>query len=218
MCVIDIREVSKSFRDAVILKDVNIQIKQGEIVGIVGRNGSGKTVLLKLICGLLLPTTGTVQVFGKQLGKDRDFPVDTGLLIETPDFLPYQTAYQSLRSLALIRRQVGKEEIKAVLRQVGLDPESRKPVGKYSLGMRQRLGIAQALLEQPKLLLLDEPMNGLDAAGAEEMRRLFRSLKENGTTIVLATHIREDIDGLCERVYRIDNAVLMEERIDTSSS
>ncbi len=208
MCVIDVRDVSKQFKDAVVLDHVNLRIEQGVIVGIVGRNGSGKTVLLKLICGLLQPTSGTVIVHGGQLGKRRDFPTDTGLLIETPEFLPYQTAYQSLYALSLIRKKTGKEEIKAVLRQVGLDPESRKPVGKYSLGMRQRLGIAQALMERPKLLLLDEPMNGLDSAGAEELRQLFRSLREQGTTIVLATHIKEDIEGLCERVYRIENGRL----------
>ena len=208
MSVIDVRDVSKQFRDTVVLDHVNFQVEQGEIVGIVGRNGSGKTVLLKLICGLLQPTSGTVTVHGEQLGKKRDFPADTGVLIETPEFLPYQTAYKSLYALSLIRKKTGKEEIKAVLRQVGLDPESRKPVGKYSLGMRQRLGIAQALLDQPKLLLLDEPMNGLDSAGAEELRQLFRSLREQGTTIVLATHIKEDIEGLCEQVYRIENGRL----------
>ena len=208
MCIIDVHDVSKQFRDALVLDHVNLRVEQGTIVGIIGRNGSGKTVLLKLMCGLLRPTSGTVTVFGEQLGKQRDFSADTGLLIETPEFLPYQSAYQSLYALSLIRRKVGKEEIKAVLRQVGLDPESRKPVGKYSLGMRQRLGIAQALMEQPKLLLLDEPMNGLDSAGAEDFRQLFRCLREQGTTIVLATHIREDIEGLCERVYQIENGRL----------
>ena len=208
MCIIDVHDVSKQFKDALVLDHVNLQVEQGTIIGIIGRNGSGKTVLLKLMCGLLRPTSGTVTVLGEQLGKQRDFSADTGLLIETPEFLPYQSAYQSLYALSLIRRKVGKEEIKAVLQQVGLDPESRKPVGKYSLGMRQRLGIAQALVEHPKLLLLDEPMNGLDSTGAEDFRQLFRHLREQGTTIVLATHIKEDIEGLCEHVYQIENGRL----------
>ena len=210
MAVIEVRGVSKRFRDAVILEQVDLTVEAGQLIGIVGRNGSGKTVLLKLLSGLLLPSEGTVTVLGAQLGRDRDFSDDTGLLIETPEFLPYQTAYQALSALALIRRRADKAQCKATLRLVGLDPDSRKPVGKFSLGMRQRLGIVQAILEQPKLLLLDEPMNGLDSGGAEEMRALFRRLQAAGTTIVLATHIREDIDGLCDTVYRIEDARLTE--------
>lgn len=216
--IIQLDCVKKTFKEKTVLHETSLSLLPGKIYGFVGKNGSGKTVLLKLICGLLRPTSGIVTVNGAQLGKDCDFAPDVGVLIETPSFISYESGFRNLKDLAAIRKQITSEDVRTAIRAVGLDDTDKKWVGKYSLGMRQRLGIAQAIMEHPSLLILDEPMNGLDAAGAEEMRRLFRSLKENGTTIVLATHIREDIDGLCERVYRIDNAVLMEERIDTSSS
>lgn len=208
MSVITLKDVTKSFGDSVVLNHVNLTVEEGAIVGIIGRNGSGKTILLKIICGLMLPTSGSVCVHGERIGTDRDFPSSTGTLIEMPEFIPYQTAYKNLYALSLIARKVGKEEIKDVIRRVGLDPESNKPVGKFSLGMRQRLGIAQAIMEQPKLLLLDEPMNGLDKAGVKDMRAMFSRLRDEGKTILLASHIAEDIDLLCDSVYEIDNGIV----------
>lgn len=208
MSVVILKDITKSFGEAVVLNQVNLTVEEGAIIGIIGRNGSGKTILLKIICGLMLPTSGSVSVHGERIGIDRDFPANTGALIETPEFVPYQTAYQNLYSLSLITRKTNKEEIKDVIRQVGLDPESRKPVGKFSLGMRQRLGIAQAILDRPKLLLLDEPMNGLDKTGVKDMRALFSRLRDEGKTILLASHIAEDIDLLCDRVYEIDNGIV----------
>lgn len=204
MEILHLEQVTKRFKEKTVLQETNLCLEAGKIYGFVGRNGSGKTVLFKLICGLLMPTTGTVTVQGKQLGKDCDFAPDVGVLIETPSFISYESGYRNLRDLAAIRKKITPEEVRAAIRSVGLDDTDKKWVGKYSLGMRQRLGIAQAIMEHPSLLILDEPMNGLDASGVEEMRRLFLSLRDNGTTILLASHATEDIDLLCDTVYEVD--------------
>ena len=208
--MITLENVSKSFKEKTVLLKTNLTIEKGKITGFVGRNGSGKTVLFKLICGLLRPTTGTVTVQGKQLGKDCDFAPDVGVLIETPSFISYESGFRNLRDLAAIRKKIGPEEVRAAIRSVGLDDTDKKWVGKYSLGMRQRLGIAQAIMEHPALLILDEPMNGLDRGGVEEMRKLFGSLRDNGTTILLASHAAEDIDLLCDKVYEVSDGIVTE--------
>ena len=190
---IEVQNVVKRFRDQVVLKNVSISFEKGKIHGIVGRNGSGKTVLFKCICGLMHPEEGVILVNGKRVGRDVDMPEDIGAIIEAPGFLPNYSGYKNLRFLANIRRKIGKEEILNVLKTVGLDPESRKHVGKYSLGMRQRLGIAQAIMEDPEILILDEPMNGLDNAGVQDIRALLLELKAQGKTILLASHNHEDI-------------------------
>ena len=182
---IEVQNVVKRFRDQVVLKNVSISFEKGQIHGIVGRNGSGKTVLFKCICGLMHPEEGVILVNGKRVGRDVDMPEDIGAIIEAPGFLPNYSGYKNLRFLANIRRKIGKEEILSVLKTVGLDPESRKHVGKYSLGMRQRLGIAQAIMEDPEILILDEPMNGLDNAGVQDIRALLLELKAQGKTILL---------------------------------
>ena len=200
MSVVTLKDVSKSFGDLAVLNHVNLTVTSGTIVGIIGRNGSGKTILLKIICGLMLPNSGSVYVHGEKIGTDRDFPASTGVLIEMPEFIPYQTAYKNLYALSLITQKTGKAEIKDVIKQVGLDPESSKPVGKYSLGMRQRLGIAQAIMEHPKLLLLDEPTSALDEKTA---RQLMTNLKNysaaEGITMVAVSHSRELADTFADR-------------------
>ena len=208
MNLVEVKGVSKQFKNQTALKETTISFEEGKIHGIVGMNGSGKTVFLKLLCGLLCPTTGTITVSGKVLGKDRDFAPNTGILIETPSFLPYKSGMGNLWDLASIQHIVGKEKIVETMRTVGLDPASKKWVGKYSLGMRQRLGIAQAIMEEPSLLLLDEPMNGLDKRGCEDMRTLFSGLRNAGKTIILASHIAEDIQVLCDTVCEMENGVL----------
>lgn len=191
------------------MKNVSISFEKGQIHGIVGRNGSGKTVLFKCICGLMHPEEGVIFVNGKRVGRDVDMPEDIGAIIEAPGFLPNYSGYKNLRFLANIRRKIGKEEILNVLKTVGLDPESRKHVGKYSLGMRQRLGIAQAIMEDPEILILDEPMNGLDNAGVQDIRALLLELKAQGKTILLASHNHEDIAALCDTVHEMDGGVLL---------
>ena len=205
---IEVQNVVKRFRDQVVLKNVSISFEKGQIHGIVGRNGSGKTVLFKCICGLMHPEEGVILVNGKRVGRDVDMPEDIGAIIEAPGFLPNYSGYKNLRFLANIRRKIGKEKIVNVLKTVGLDPESRKHVGKYSLGMRQRLGIAQAIMEDPEILILDEPMNGLDNAGVQDIRALLLKLKEQGKTILLASHNHEDIAALCDTVHEMDGGVL----------
>ena len=205
---IEVQNVVKRFRDQVVLKNVSISFEKGQIHGIVGRNGSGKTVLFKCICGLMHPEEGVILVNGKRVGRDVDMPEDIGAIIEAPGFLPNYSGYKNLRFLANIRRKIGKEEILNVLKTVGLDPESRKHVGKYSLGMRQRLGIAQAIMEDPEILILAEPMNGLDNAGVQDIRALLLELKAQGKTILLASHNHEDIAALCDTVHEMDGGVL----------
>lgn len=205
---IEVQNVVKRFRDQVVLKNVSISFEKGKIHGIVGRNGSGKTVLFKCICGLMHPEEGVILVNGKRVGRDVDMPEDIGAIIEAPGFLPNYSGYKNLRFLANIRRKIGKEEILNVLKTVGLDPESRKHVGKYSLGMRQRLGITQAIMEDPEILILDEPMNGLDNAGVQDIRALLLELKAQGKTILLASHNHEDIAALCDTVHEMDGGVL----------
>ena len=205
---IELIHVTKKFGQELVLKEVNLTLEQGRVYGIIGNNGSGKTVLMKCICGFLIPTTGLIQVFGSSSGQDVDFPESLGVIIETPGFLTNLTGRKNLEILAGMRRKIGPVEIQQVLEKVGLDPALKKPVANYSLGMRQRLGIAQAIMEDPKLLILDEPFNGLDKHGVGEIRKLLLELKEEGKTILLASHNEEDIRILCDEVYEMDGGVL----------
>lgn len=205
---IRVEGVYKRFGTDTVLNNVSRSFERGRIHGIVGNNGSGKTVLMKCICGFLIPTEGEVIVNGKRVGKDVDFPPGLGLIIETPGFLPNVTGMKNLEILASLNKKIGLEEIAAAIRRVGLDPLMKKPVGKYSLGMRQRLGIAQAIMEDPTLLILDEPLNGLDKRGVREMRQLIKGLKEQGKTILLASHNQGDIDELCDTVCEMDAGVM----------
>ena len=201
---IRIENVTKKFGSYAALDGISLSFEKGKIHGMIGRNGSGKTVLFKCICGFLRVDDGAVLVDGKQIGKEIEAPESIGAIIETPGFLPGYSARQNLQFLAGIRRKIGKKEIDEAIRKVGLDPEAKKHVGKYSLGMRQRLGIAQTIMEEPSLLILDEPMNGLDNQGVQEMRQLFLKLKEEGKTILLASHNREDIAALCDTTVEIE--------------
>ena len=213
---IELIDLCKTFGQDQVLKHMTRTFEAGKIHGVVGNNGSGKTVMFKCICGFLQPTSGKVFVQGKQIGKDADFPDDLGLIIETPGFLPQLSGLRNLEILASLKRRSGLKEVASVIRRVGLDPMSTKPVGKYSLGMRQRLGIAQAIMEDPSLLILDEPMNGLDKHGVAEMRALFQSLATDGRTILLASHNIGDIDALCDTVCEMDAGVMTmirEERV-----
>ena len=205
---IRVEGVYKRFGTDTVLKDVSRSFERGRIHGIVGNNGSGKTVLMKCICGFLIPDSGSITVNGERVGVDVDFPRDMGLIIETPGFLPNVTGMKNLEILASLNKKIGLEQIAAAIRRVGLDPLMKKPVGKYSLGMRQRLGIAQAIMEDPALLILDEPLNGLDKHGVREMRQLIKGLKEQGKTILLASHNQGDIDELCDTVCEMDAGVM----------
>lgn len=206
--MIEVEHLSKSFREQSVLKDINVVFEQGKIYGIIGRNGSGKSMLFKCICGLIRPTQGRVLICGREIGKDMDMAPDTGMLIEGTGFLANYNAYRNLKFLTDIRRKIGKQQILDALKIVGLEGEGKKKVGKFSMGMKQRLGIAQAIVEEQKILILDEPMNGLDHQGVEEMRKLLLTLKEQGRTILVASHNKEDIQILCDKVYEMDNGKL----------
>ncbi|MDE7022271.1 MAG: ABC transporter ATP-binding protein [Lachnospiraceae bacterium] len=203
-----VENVTKVFGSQEVLKTVCVQFEMGKIYGIVGRNGSGKTVLLKCICGLLCPQAGTVTVGGKVVGKDVDYPENIGFIIETPGFLPRYTGLKNLKYLASVRGKVQEDEIRKYMELVGLNPDDKKHVGNYSLGMKQRLGIAQALMENPDILILDEPMNALDNNGVEEMRSVLLKMKKQGKLIIIASHVRDDIDILCDEVYGIDAGIM----------
>lgn len=206
--MISIENLNKQFKNQLVLNNINMKFSNGHIYGIIGRNGSGKTVLLKCICGFLKPTTGVISVNHKIVGKDIDFPENLGFIIETPGFLLNYSGYKNLKYLASIRKKIDSNEIKDSMSLVGLDFADKKHVGKYSLGMRQRLGIAQAIMEKPDILVLDEPMNALDKNGVEEMRRLFLKMKSEGKLILLTSHNREDIEILCDEVYEMEEGIL----------
>lgn len=199
-----LEQVSKKFGEEWALKEVSVQLERGKIYGIVGNNGSGKTVFMKCICGLLPVTSGRIWVGGKEIGKEIDFPESLGVIIETPGFLAGLTGRKNLEILADLRKRTDRTGIEEVMRKVGLSPDMKKQVSKYSLGMRQRLGIAQAIMENPEFLVLDEPFNGLDHRGVEEIRKLLKDLKEEGKTMILASHNAEDINILCDEVYEMD--------------
>lgn len=208
--MIVVKNVTKKFQEYKALDDISLNFEKGKIHGVVGRNGSGKTVLFKCICGFLKVDEGEILIEGKKLGREIEVPGEAGVIIENPGFLPGYSGYQNLSFLAGIRKKISGKDIMEVMKRVGLDPKSNKRVGKYSLGMKQRLGIAQAIMEDPSLLILDEPMNGLDNQGVQEVRTLLKELKEEGKTILLASHNKEDISVLCDTVVEFDKGKILE--------
>ena len=203
--MIKIENVTKKFKENTVLNNVSINFEKGKIHGLIGRNGSGKTVLMKCICGFIPVTSGSITVRNKVISK-KNVPENIGLIIETPGFLPNYSGYRNLKFLADISGKANKNAIIRSIESVGLDPHSKKHVGKYSLGMRQRLGLAQAIMEDPDLL--GEPMNGLDKDGVKDMRDYLLKLKEQGKTMLIASHSAEDIEILCDTVCEMDKGVL----------
>lgn len=209
MNIIEVKNLSLNFGKTEILKNINVAFEEGKIHGLIGRNGSGKTMLMKCICGFIKATTGEIVVCEQIVGKDVDFPDDMGIIIETPGFIPYYSGYKNLKILAGLNNKIGKEEICKTMERVGLDSKLKCHVRKYSLGMRQRLGLAQAIMEKPKILILDEPFNGLDKDGVKDMREYLLSYKEQGKTILICSHSAEDISVLCDTVHEMDKGVMM---------
>lgn len=201
---IRIENLSKTIQGATVLKDVNLYMQSGNIYGLLGRNGSGKTMLMRAICGLIRPTKGRILIDGKVQWKDFSYPSELGMLIETPAFLPEFTGYENLEMLCSIRKKISKKQIRAILEMVGLQPDDKRVVRKYSLGMRQRLGIACAIMESPRLLVLDEPFNGLDVDGYELMKEIILEEKKKGTLIILACHDREELESLSDVIYKVE--------------
>lgn len=211
METIVIKKTSKKIKDTYIYKDIDVVCESGSIVGLIGKNGAGKTMLLKSICGLTHYDEGEISVMDRRIGSDVEIPDSIGVIIEVPGFLPNLSGYKNLKYLADIKGKLNEAQIYEAIRQVGLDPEDKKRVGKYSLGMRQRLGIAQALMEDPDILLLDEPMNGLDNKGVSDVKEILKGLREKGKTIILASHHMEDIDELCDKVYVLDGGMIIDQ-------
>ena len=205
---IRVKNASKNIKSATVLQNINLDLHGGMVYGLQGPNGSGKTMLLRLIAGLIRPTSGSVVVDGKQLGKDIDFPPSMGLLIENPAFLPNHTGFKNLELIADIRRRIGKEGIARSLSDVGLDPEDKRKYRKFSLGMKQRLGIAAAIMEKPDLILLDEPTNSLDEAGTEQICRLIQTECNRGALIILASHDSNLLEGIADKIYTIHEGTL----------
>ena len=205
---IEVIDVSKSFKDHTVLKNINLTVNKGEICGIIGRNGSGKTVLLKCICKIFLEDSGEIYILGENTTKTPSIIKNLGVLIETPAFLENFSGYWNLKFLADLSHKIGKKEVQAILRVVGLEEAQNKKVKNYSLGMKQRLAIAQTIMENQTILILDEPMNGLDKKGVKDIRELLLSLREEGKTILIASHYAEDIQILCDTVCEMEGGIL----------
>lgn len=208
MSIIEIKNVTLEIKKKVILDDITLNIEKGTIHALVGENGSGKTMLMKSICGFVHPK-GSITVQGQRIGVDVDFPQNLGLIIETPGFIPYFSGYKNLEYLASINNKISKKEILEALELVALIEDKDKKVGKYSLGMRQRLGIAQAIMENPDILVLDEPMNGLDYKGVDIVRNLLLKLKQQGKTILITSHNTQDIEILCDNITYMENGKIV---------
>ena len=211
--IIELENVSKSFSRHRVLDGVSLTVEAGTTIGIVGSNGSGKSVLFQIICGFYTPDSGSVRVRGETLGKGRDFPENIGVLINAPGFIGPDTGIQNLRYLAAIRGVIGDREIRDAMRKVGLDPEDRTKVEHYSLGMKQKLALAQAIMEGQDILILDEPFNALDYKTYNDVKEIIRILQAEGKTILLTSHNYEDLESLCQKIY-----VMADGRLGTLSS
>lgn len=202
--------LSKSIKGNKVLDNISMELESGKIYGLQGKNGSGKTMLMRVICGLVYPERGEINIDGKILGKDISFPQSVGVLIENPSFLSNYTAFENLKLLAAIKGKIKDDEIKKAITDVGLDPQERKKYKKFSLGMKQRLGIACAIMEHPDLLILDEPFNALDQTGIELIRNLILKLKQEGALIILACHDREELENLSDEIFVMTEGRLAE--------
>lgn len=208
--MLKVQDICLNLNQRQILKNVSLDLQPGNIYGLVGNNGCGKTMLMKCICGFIRPDSGTVVWQGKRIGKDTDYLPDAGIMIETPGFISYYSGMKNLQILAGIQQKIKKEKIRETMEKVGLDPDLKLPVKKYSLGMRQRLGLAQAIMEEPQILILDEPMNGLDWEGVLQIRKLLLDLKQEHRILLIASHNAEDIEVLCNQVFPMENGKLQQ--------
>lgn len=212
MAYIEVKDITKTYGQQIVLSHVSVEWEKGKIHGLVGRNGSGKTQLFKCVCGYVSPDSGTVKVDGKLIGREVAYPQSMGLLLESPGFLAGYSGLFNLQLLAAIRSKLTKAELITCLQKVGLTSVGRKHYSHYSLGMKQRLGIAQAIMENPDLIILDEPFNGLDNAGVQEIRQLLLDLASAGKTILLSSHNSEDINKLCTTVHEMEAGVIQQTR------
>lgn len=204
MSIISLKNVSKTYKGLTLFDGIDLNVEKGKIYGIVGPNGSGKSVLFKMICGFVYPDNGTITVEGVQIGKSKRFPDNFGIIIDHPGYIANKTGFQNLKELALIRGKISDEKISKTMEMVGLQPQAKQKVKNYSLGMKQKLAIAQAIMEDQQVLVLDEPFNALDAESVDRIRNLLLSFKDEGRTILITSHNMEDIQILCDHVFRIN--------------
>ena len=211
---LELQNINKKIRKNNILNDISLTIEGGKVIGLKGKNGCGKTMLMRTIAGLLRPTSGKVIINGEELGKDIKFPRSMGILIENPSFLNGYTGLDNLKILASIKGIIGEDEIKSTLEKVGLDPEDRRKYRKYSLGMKQKLGIACAVMENPDIVILDEPINAIDQSGVEKVRRILNDLKEEGKIIIIACHDTEEMELLADEIYEMEEGCIIGKKIN----
>ncbi len=203
-----VEKFTKRIKKSLILDDITLEMQGGKIYGFKGKNGSGKTMLMRAISGLILPTAGRVLVNGQVIGRDISFPPSIGILLENPSFLDGYTGLQNLKMLASIKNIIDENQMRSTLEKVGLDPDDRRTYRKYSLGMKQRLGIAAAIMEEPDIVILDEPINALDESGALMVREILRELRDNGSLIIIACHDTEELNYLSDVIYTISEGKL----------
>lgn len=208
---ISIINYTKKIAHQLILDHVNLELETGKIYGFQGRNGSGKTMLFRAICRLIEPTSGEVSIDGQSVTKGQYDMRNIGVLIEHPGFFPYLSGYENLKLLADINHIIGKEEINEILKTVGLFEARNKKYRKYSLGMKQRLGIAQALMENQKYIILDEPFNGIDESGVEELKEVLKDVRKQGRTILLSSHNEEDLLDICDQIFRVSKGEIVDD-------
>lgn len=210
---ITIKNITKKIRGNIVADDVNMTMKSGIVYGLCGYNGCGKTMLMRLIAGLIIPTKGEILFDNKILGKDIDFPESMGILIESPAFLDGLSGFDNLKLLSSIQGKIDDERIKKTISRVGLDPKDKKKYRKYSLGMKQRLGIAAAIMESPELIILDEPTNALDSDGVELTKRLIDEERQRGALVIMTCHDRSILEGVCDVIYSIEHGRITDEKI-----
>jgi ABC-2 type transport system ATP-binding protein len=213
---IEICSYNKTIKGTPILTDINLTFTSGHIYGLSGTNGSGKTMLMRAICGLIKPTSGCVRLDGKELGADYEFLPNTGTLLENPVFLQQYTGKENLQILASIRNVIKGKDIDAVLTNIGLDPEDKRKYKKYSLGMKQRLGIAAAIMENPDVVILDEPFNALDRSGCDLTESIIKELKVENKIVILACHEFYRLESLCDEIFVIENGKIIPEKESVS--
>ncbi|MFX0548270.1 ATP-binding cassette domain-containing protein [Hathewaya histolytica] len=208
-----VENLSKEIKNTKVLNNINLKLSKGRIYGFRGKNGSGKTMLFRALCGLIKPTEGKIEINGQVLGEHISFPESVGVIIEYPGFLPNLTGYENLKLISEINNKVGYKEIKEIISAVGLDPENRKKFKKYSLGMKQRLGIAQALMENPELIILDEPTNALDSDAVGLIKELLINMKKNNKLILIASHDKEELEFLSDEIFYIEDGSIVNHEI-----
>ncbi|MCD7805202.1 MAG: ABC transporter ATP-binding protein [Oscillospiraceae bacterium] len=208
--MVEIKNYTKIIKGNTVLKNINLTLEDGKVYGFSGINASGKTMLMRAICGLITPTEGEVIIDDQVLGKDISFPPSVGGLIESPLFIDSMTGYKNLELLSTIKNISGKEDIENALIEVGLDPRDKRKYRKFSLGMKQKLGIAAAIMEHPKLLILDEPLNALDVEAVQRVHNIVKRFKEGNALVILACHAKEELEAMCDEIIYIENGAIVD--------